>query len=391
MEDPATPVPPHRNPDGVHACLALAAVLGHRTRGVGDLLRRGVAAGALLDGEPAALARLPGATARALQGAAPRGRSLARRLTSLQRALDGCGSVCLPITDPRYPPALREIDDPPPWLFCRGSADALSRLDTATVAMVGSRRASHAGLTLARRLASRLAAGGYAICSGLALGIDGAAHAGALESGRTVAVLGTGIDAIYPRRHAGLAAQILARGCLLSELPPGTAPHRGQFPRRNRIISGLARATVIVEAALPSGSLHTAAAALEQGRDVFVLPWSLLHTGGAGCLYLLRDGATPLTSLEELDDHFPLLRHQSCAGASHPGDAADAENGAGEPLLSLIGDTEVSVQVLAAASGMALPKLLADLGRLEAAGLLRRGDGGYLLAQCKTCVPRGSC
>ena len=165
---------------------------------------------------------------------------------------------------------------------------------------------------------------------------------------------------------------------MMNRPPPGTPPHRGQFPRRNRIISGLADTTVLVEAALPSGSLHTAAAALEQGREVCVFPWSALHVGGAGCLALLRDGATPLISLEQLEEHFPLLAMKEAAA----GDAA---------LLELIGDGVLAFDALLAATGLEAAALTAALGRLELEGRIRRQDGGYLLAHCKSCHPKASC
>jgi DNA processing protein len=338
--------------------LQLAARVGHRSRGLGERLRGGADPAALLAGAAAELAQLPAATAQALRAGDARAdaQQLAERLAT-------CGARLLPISAAGFPPALRDIPDPPPWLFVRGATTALSR---PLVAMVGSRRASAAGMQLAEELAARLVEGGYGVCSGLALGIDAAAHRGALRgAGTTVAVLGTGIDECYPRRHAALADAVIDSGCLASELPPGTPPHRGQFPRRNRIVSGLALATVIVEAALPSGSLHTASAALEQGREVFVLPWSLLHPGGAGCLYLLRDGATPLTSLEELEEHFPLL-----ARAREPCDDDEA-------LLSLIGDGAVDLDALAAASAIPAPGLLARLGALETQGRVRRCGGRY--------------
>jgi DNA processing protein len=344
------------------ALLELIVTLGHCTQRVGELLRSGIAAQQLLDAEPALLAALPRAVVRRLFDVKARP---AHAVEELLRQLRDCRAGLLPITDPRYPACLREIPDPPPWLFCRGRIDSLGQ---PAVALVGSRRASHAGLTIAARLAETLAAGGYQVCSGLALGIDAAAHRGALRGGSTVAVLGTGIDHCYPPGHAALAEEIAARGCVISELPPATAPHRGQFPRRNRIISGLSQATVVVEAALPSGSLHTAAAALEQGREVFTLPWSVLHRGGAGCLYLLRDGATPLTSLDELDEHFPLLAARLRTDARE------------EQLLTLIGDSCLSLQALQSRTGTPTGELRGLLASLELSGRILRCDGGYLRA-----------
>lgn len=378
MDDPATEKPPETPPPAAPdpALLQLVAAVGHRSRGIGDLLRDGTDLGDLLSPTPALLKRCPGVLAKAL-AAAPGPARLSQRARELARALSACNAGCLSFTDPRYPQPLRDIPDPPPWLFYRGDA---AQLSGPCVAVVGSRRASHAGRTLASGLCARLAEAGYRVCSGMALGIDAAAHRGALERGSTIAVLGTGIDECYPRSHEPLLQSIVARGCVVSELAPGTAAHRGQFPRRNRIISGLATATVIVEAALPSGSLHTAAAALEQGRDVYVMPWSLLHRGGAGCLSLLRDGAIPLTSLEELDDHFPPL-----AAGSEDDEDPDAR------LLSLLGDSELGLQALLASTALPPAQVLAALGRLEARGAVERRTGGYARRLCKSCMDTGSC
>lgn len=382
--------------------LTLAATLGEYTRYLGELLREGVSPQSVLEGSPPVLQRL---TLSAQQCLALPHDSRQRRAKQLRVALKGCGAALLPITDVRYPRRLREIPDAPPWLFCRGS---IAQLSEPQVAVVGARRASQAGLALATEFAEDLARRGYTICSGMALGIDGAAHRGALRSGSTVAVLGTGIDVLYPRRHSALAREIEAHGCLVSELPPGIPMHKAQFPRRNRIISGLAQVTVIVEAALPSGSLHTAASALEQGRDVLVFPWSVLHQNGAGCLRLLRDGALPITSLNELDDFFPLqqslalsvpqLAPTASAERDKPGSMSDtsraatpAVNGTDATLLELIGDTRLGLQALSQASGLSTSDLLARLGRLELAGHVVRDDGCYQLSHCKSCQGPGSC
>lgn len=355
--------------------LALSLALGFHTRGLGDLLRDGADPQALLAGEPALLEQLPHSTASAIAGASP---VPARARRARAERLEACAARWLPITDPCYPSLLREIPDPPPWLYCRGDPGLLS---SPLVAVVGSRRGSHAGLHLADLLARRLTELGYGVCSGLALGVDAAAHRGALPTGLTVAVFGNGIDQCYPKRHSALAGHIAAHGCLVSELPPGTAPQKIQFPRRNRIISGLSRATVIVEAALPSGTLHTASAALEQGRDLLVFPWSVLHPGGAGCLRLLRDGATPITSLEELQDHFPSLVPVAPAPAESD-TPMDTNAGAAEKkLLTLIGDGRPTLNTLATAVGTGPAELLPVLGRLEVLGLVVREDGGYARAR----------
>lgn len=203
-------------------------------------------------------------------------------------------------TDADYPPLLAEISGAPPLLFCRGDATVLARPQ---LAIVGSRNASPAGLALARSFAADLAAAGFVITSGLALGIDAMAHEGALAAnGHTVAVLGSGADRIYPRRHAGLAERVRARGCIVSELLPGTEPLPGHFPQRNRLISGMALGVLVVEAAPDSGSLITARFAAEQGREVFAIPGSIHSPLSRGCHQLIREGAILVeTSAQILD------------------------------------------------------------------------------------------
>jgi DNA processing protein len=213
------------------------------------------------------------------------------------------------------------------------------------------------------------------VCSGLALGIDGAAHRGALESGGcTIAVLGTGIDQVYPRRHAKLASSISLSGCLVSEFPPGMPPLRQNFPRRNRIISGLSLGVVVVEAALPSGSLITAGTALEQGREVFALPWSMLHRGGRGCLQLLQDGAKMVSGVDDiLEELWPLaavLREQLPATRREPS--------SGCPLLDMVGFEPTAVDRLTQATGLPVAEVTARLTRLELDGLVCRCPGGYI-------------
>jgi DNA processing protein len=393
--------------------LRLLSITGSRTRGLGELLRELGSPRALLSLDDERLADCPQDSQRAVRQLRSACRRIPARSDSYSRcesrpsgdenSADGASeSYFIPIGDTRYPPGLRAIPDPPPWLFCRGDPAVLQR---PAVAMVGSRRASHAGLSAAREIARCLAGAGYTICSGLALGIDGAAHRGALQSGRTVAVLASGLDQPSPLRHRKLAEEIAIDGCLITELPFGTAPSKQQFPRRNRIISGLARATIIVEAALPSGSLHTAAAALEQGREVLTLPWSIFHHQGAGCLQLLRDGATVISSLDDLSLFFPPFANDHPKSAvTAPG--ANLSDGvpvtvdnrllglpAGEAgrLLQLIGDGALSVEGLARVSGLAIGSLLVLLGELEVEGWLTRADGLYCRSGCKPCESHDSC
>ncbi|MEP5765912.1 MAG: DNA-processing protein DprA [Halieaceae bacterium] len=195
----------------------------------------------------------------------------------------------IPLGSPAYPPLLAEIYDPPPLLYAAGDPEALARPQ---FAIVGSRRCASAGRRAAGEFASALVGSGYSICSGLALGIDAAAHRAALEAGGvTVAVMATGIDCCYPRRHAPLAEAIRSSGLLLTEFAPGTSPRPERFPMRNRLISGLSVGVLVAEANLRSGSLITARLALEQGREVFALPHSIYYPGGRGCNELIRQGA----------------------------------------------------------------------------------------------------
>jgi DNA processing protein len=205
------------------------------------------------------------------------------------RWLEKPGHHLVSFTDPGYPAWLRQIADPPLAIYACGRVELL---DTPSIAIVGSRNATPQGVHDARAFAEVLAANGLCIVSGLARGIDAAAHRGGLAApASTIAVFGTGIDRVYPRDHDGLAREIFDQGCAISELPLGMGPLRANFPRRNRLISGLARGTLVVEAGMPSGTLHTAASALEQGREVFAIPGSIHAPHSKGCHHLIREGA----------------------------------------------------------------------------------------------------
>jgi DNA processing protein len=216
----------------------------------------------------------------------------------IKRRLDRLNVQVITWDSPEYPVLLRQIVDPPPVLFVRGK---LLPTDEWAVAMVGSRKATVYGREVARQLAMDLAHNGITVVSGLARGIDGLSHKAALEAGgRTIAVFGSGVDVIYPNEHRELANQIIANGALISNYPLGTRPEGANFPPRNRIISGLSLGTIVVEAGLRSGALITSDFALDQGRDVFAVPGSILSPASAGCNRLLRDGAAIVTEVRDV-------------------------------------------------------------------------------------------
>jgi DNA processing protein len=270
-----------------------------------------------------------------------------------------------------YPALLGELDDAPPLLFVAG---ARGLLEQPQLAIVGSRRASHPGLDTACSFARALAAGGFVITSGLALGIDAAAHQGALAAGgKTVAVLGTGLSQLYPPRNRALAAEILQQGgALVSEFPLDCMPHPSNFPRRNRIISGLSLGVLVVEASPASGSLITARLAAEQGREVFAIPGSIHHPGARGCHQLIRDGAT---LVERIEDILQALRGwQMQAPRGLPQQPATA----GSPLLASLRAAPQSAESLALGLGWELGRTLALLTELELGGQVACEAGSWV-------------
>ena len=285
--------------------------------------------------------------------------------------------------DAGYPALLREIPRPPPQLFIRGAVAALS---LPQLAIVGSRNATPAGAETARDFASHLAARGFCITSGLAEGIDAAAHRGALAvGGRTVAVCGTGPDIVYPRHHESLAAEIIATGgAIVSEFAPGTAVHRGNFPRRNRLISGLAVGTLVVEAGVRSGALITARHALEQGRDVFAIPGSIHNPVARGCHRLIRNGAklveTAADIVEELGGLLAMLGMDDAPErAESTPEATDCpvENAAEYAgLLAAMAWDPVDADTLVARSGLTIGDVSSMLLLLEMQGSVRALSGG---------------
>jgi len=271
-------------------------------------------------------------------------------------------------SDPTFPPLLGAIHDPPPGLFLRGTGP-VDLLQQPTVAVVGARACSGYGAQVARACGRELSAGGLVVVSGLARGIDGEAHRGAVEvSGSTVAVLGCGIDRDYPASHRELARQIGAGGLIVSEYAPGVEPAPWRFPARNRIIAGLAAATVVVEAREASGALITADLALEEGREVFAVPGEITSALAAGTNALLRLGATPLTRPDDVLESFGLAAPPTHA----PEIGANAD-----VILTRLRDTAASADELTRTTGLAPSVLAGALAELELLGLAVEEGGVY--------------
>lgn len=272
--------------------------------------------------------------------------------------------------DAEYPWLLKEIPDPPPVLYAIGE---LSSFQKPTVAMVGTRKPSMTGSETAWRFAFELAREQITIVSGLALGIDAAAHRGCLASnGKTIAVMGTGVDCIYPRRHQDLALKISENGLLLSEFPLKTAPIAGHFPRRNRIISGLSLVTLVVEAAVRSGSLITARMALEQNRDVLAIPGSIYNPEARGCHQLLQQGAKLVASSKDVLDELCV---NTRPGKTELAVTLAREN---ENLVKCIGFEVTTVDQIMTRSGLGVEQVVCNLAELELQGVVKTVPGGYL-------------
>lgn len=283
----------------------------------------------------------------------------------LQQRLADDGIALLSLVDDGYPALLSEIADPPPLLYYRGRLELLER---PSIAVVGSRRPSHSGERDAEEFARALAELGFSVVSGLALGVDGAAHRGALSvQGDTVAVLGCGVDVCYPRSHRVLYQQLGEQGLLLSEFAPGSPPLRHQFPKRNRIISGLSLGVLVVEAAERSGSLITAREALEQNREVFALPGSIHNPASRGCNALIRQGAQLVETVGDILDALSgwSLNIDGEAAVAESAEQISVPESAVYPLL---GFEPCSLESLAQQSGLAPVELLRELGRLELEG-----------------------
>lgn len=296
----------------------------------------------------------------------------------------------LTLADPDFPAELLNQADPPLMLFVLGQKAALAT--PRRMAVVGSRNPTPQGTSNAEAFAHALAQAGFVIVSGLALGVDGAAHEGALRAGgHTLAMVGTGLDRVYPSRHRALAHRIAAHGAMVSEYPLGTPPLAHHFPQRNRLIAGLSMGTLVVEAALQSGSLITARLASEMGREVFAIPGSIHATQSRGCHALIRQGAKLVESaediLEELRPQAPGLHITATpgAGVGADQDADDAPPArTGDALLDALGHDPVGLDCLAARTGLDTPHLQARLLELELRGLVARLPGGLLQRQGTT-------
>jgi DNA processing protein len=359
--------------DSCDACLRRAFLIAHLAPRIAGLLgsgrRRGRGLLALPEDELIAAAA---------------GRHVERALAFLdgfdvagaRERLLGQSAVVTCLHSPRYPSLLRDLPDPPAVLFGAGGPGLLEVLEEEpAVTLVGTRRASPYGTEVAYALGRGLGAAGVPVISGLALGIDGTAHRGCLDGGGVpVAVVASGPDVVYPRRHRSLHERVRSEGIVLSELPHGTEPYRWSFPARNRIMAGLARVTLVVEAADPSGSLITAEFAKDLGRCVAAVPGRITSSVARGTNNLLKDGAMPVSGTEDvLDELFGVGVRRA------PEVPADA--GPEDPVLGAVlaaAETGGSVEAVAAATGRPIAETRAALGRLEVDGYLVRGDlGGW--------------
>ncbi|MDH4191572.1 MAG: DNA-processing protein DprA, partial [Betaproteobacteria bacterium] len=293
---------------------------------------------------------------------------------SVERALRWVaepGNHAVTLADDCYPKALLEISDPPALLYCRGQTRLLGR---PALAMVGSRNGTASGVRNAESFASTLSHAGLTIVSGLALGIDAAVHRGGLAGiGSTIAVLGTGIDICYPARNIELARKIGELGLLLSEFPLGTRAIAGNFPRRNRLISGLSQGCVVVEAALASGSLITARSALDQGREVFAIPGSIHSPLSKGCHALIKSGAKLVESAEDILAELPGVP-EKMKSLQLP--AVEQGGTSAEPVLDLMGFDPIDIDTLSHRAGLSTEKISGKLLQLELEGLIGKLPGG---------------
>jgi DNA processing protein len=355
---------------GLEAWLRLTLAAGVGRGAMRRLLAAFGSPEAVLGASPQAWRDVAGASAAAALSH-PDAAHAARLAAAKAWLTGGDDRSALTLGDPDYPAALLETADPPLLLYLLGDA---GHLRTSCIAIVGSRNPTPQGLDNARQFAGHFAREGLAVVSGLALGIDGAAHEGALAaSGVTIAVVGTGLDIVYPSRHQGLAHRIAASGLLVSEFAPGTPSVAANFPLRNRIIAGLSLGTLVVEAALRSGSLITARLAVEAGREVFAIPGSIHSPQSKGCHSLIRDGAKLVETAADVMEE--LRGWRPAAAALMPADGP-ALSAPADPLLEALGFDPVTLDALGARTGWPTADLLARLLTLELDGQVARLPGG---------------
>lgn len=347
------------------------------TPGVGtDTARRLLAAfgppNAVFEQAPAAVAAVVGHKLQLALSVPPEGFADRVAITTAWQQ-GGDERHILTLDDPRFPADLLQMADPPLLLYVTGQIGCLSY--PRRVAVVGSRNPTPQGEQNARQFARALAEADVCIVSGLALGVDGAAHEGALAGGGpTIAVVGTGLDRVYPKRHLDLAHRIARRGAIVSEYPLGTPPLPANFPRRNRLIAGLSQGTLVVEAAVQSGSLITARLAAEQGREVFAIPGSIHAPQSRGCHALIRQGAKLVESAQDILEDLRMVMPREAA----VDDASSRPGSAGHSLLDAMGFDPVSFDALQARTGLDTAQLQAQLLELELEGAVGRLAGGLL-------------
>ncbi|HET8624171.1 MAG TPA: DNA-processing protein DprA [Gemmatimonadales bacterium] len=355
------------------AWIAVALTPGIGAARLAALLTEFGSASAILDAPGFALRHVPGVGA-ALR-AALRARSTRDGEQVVVAAAAVGGRVLIP-SDPEFPACLREVDEPPAVLFARGRVDLLQR---PAIAVVGSRDHTRYGADVCRAVAVHVAGAGVVVVSGMARGLDAIAHAAALDAGgRTIGVLGNGLGVVYPAANRALYDRVAAEGLLLTEFPPGDKPTAGSFPRRNRLISGLARITVVVEAAAGSGALITAGTALEQGREVAAVPGPVTSETSVGCNRLIRDGATPLLDPTDLHPFYPEIRAWPLPAADPPGVRAlpDGLSAAERTLAELLTRAPAHIDALARELERPVGLLLSQLGVLEIAGVVEQRPTG---------------
>lgn len=376
--------------DRIAADPVAAEVLLSLVPGVGPRIRKTLlahfgAAQAVLAAAPSDLCEVPGIGTKI-----SRAISTARREIDVETELALCrqrGVAVVIEPDEAYPSRLKEIPDPPGVLFICGT---IVPADGLAVAIVGTRHATHYGLAQAERLAGGLARAGYTIVSGLARGIDAAAHRGALKAGgRTIAVLGSGVLNVYPPEHAGLADEIKDRGAVISENPPLSPPLAGAFPQRNRIVTGLSLGVIVVEAADRSGALISARHAMEQGREVFAVPGRVDSRTSRGCHRLIRDGAKLVETVDDvLEELGPLATptpREDGREVRHP-----AELQLNEPeqaVLSAVDDEPTSIDDIVVASGLPVHNVLSTVSVLEMKRLIKRVSGNRVIRAFRPAEP----